>query len=963
VSNGAAPWSIKGIDPKAREAAREAARRRGLTIGEWLNQAILANEAALSAVRPASGGVDSALVDALEQLAERVDSNDRRAGLAMGAMDRSLAAIGQRLEAASLAASGSGHVDGLLAELREAQAGLLQKMRTIEEDDKRAASRMGAVEQTVSQLAAQVTGAEADTGQKLRALESSLASLDEKMAQAGAGADLDSNIEARFAAIAETLNEQVEDVRAGYASAIAAAMGDLKPDETRVALNDLSKRIAASERRHAQTIEAVSIEIKRLNEAMERRLRGIEARNDDGAAAQDRLREQMNDMASSVDHRLAQTEERFSGEIGRMAERFEQRIETSEVHAANAISQVGEQVSIVAERLQDEHHRLAADLSVRLSDNEERQASHLEGAIDNLSAYLDRIESKASGASPVMDGAIAKFAERLAAIEARLGGAPKEQAPTTQETPAVKTAPVSPDLNEADATEPPQAQQDQDMDLSFHPADRHGQIITDEETLAHHHAALREMSDHLHQRGQVLSDDPSNDTIFVEDIAARFGRHTADPFGEAETMPPPADPYAEAAVREEYDDDLWATGRAEDAPLAPLSETLGYEDEPAEDLDNFAEDQSEFARYEEQTSDADNLMFDAEGPEPKGVDYLSQARQAAKANVLDAKAARATATAKSDLRGPTRLIVWTAATAVLAAAAGGAYLLSHGADEGPKTSNRNTLTPPPPGSIAEAAERTEKTEPAAAPAPAEPPPSTTGSDAEPAPVRAGPVTPFAWNAPSVGTITEAVAMGDPVAEFDVAMQRMTDGDAAGSAVLLKKAAEKGLAVAQYRLAKLYEHGQGVPQDLAQARALTEQAARAGNASAMHDLGVYLANAEGSKLDEESAFTWFRKAAEFGVQDSQYNVGLLYQQGRGVAPDANQAYYWFSVAAAAGDKAAAAHAAMLEHDLGAKQADSLLEAAQNFQARRGDRFANGDFGARPWAPSTTLQASASSTPQT
>jgi localization factor PodJL len=145
--------------------------------------------------------------------------------------------------------------------------------------------------------------------------------------------------------------------------------------------------------------------------------------------------------------------------------------------------------------------------------------------------------------------------------------------------------------------------------------------------------------------------------------------------------------------------------------------------------------------------------------------------------------------------------------------------------------------------------------------------------------------------------------------------------------------------------------------------LTEQAARAGNASAMHDLGVYLANAEGSKLDEESAFTWFRKAAEFGVQDSQYNVGLLYQQGRGVAPDANQAYYWFSVAAAAGDKAAAAHAAMLEHDLGAKQADSLLEAAQNFQARRGDRFANGDFGARPWAPSTTLQASASSTPQT
>ncbi len=71
--------------------AREAARRRGLTIGEWLNQAILANEAALAAVRAEASPhptpvTDDALSQALAALSERVDANDRRAALAINTM-------------------------------------------------------------------------------------------------------------------------------------------------------------------------------------------------------------------------------------------------------------------------------------------------------------------------------------------------------------------------------------------------------------------------------------------------------------------------------------------------------------------------------------------------------------------------------------------------------------------------------------------------------------------------------------------------------------------------------------------------------------------------------------------------------------------------------------------------------------------------------------------------------------
>src|ERR1700761_6009088 len=39
--SSAGPWSVKGIDPKAREIAKDLARRSGMTLGEWLNQMII----------------------------------------------------------------------------------------------------------------------------------------------------------------------------------------------------------------------------------------------------------------------------------------------------------------------------------------------------------------------------------------------------------------------------------------------------------------------------------------------------------------------------------------------------------------------------------------------------------------------------------------------------------------------------------------------------------------------------------------------------------------------------------------------------------------------------------------------------------------------------------------------------------------------------------------------------------
>src|SRR5580692_4551957 len=41
VSMRHVPWHVKGVRPDAREVARDAARRSGLSVGEWLNSLII----------------------------------------------------------------------------------------------------------------------------------------------------------------------------------------------------------------------------------------------------------------------------------------------------------------------------------------------------------------------------------------------------------------------------------------------------------------------------------------------------------------------------------------------------------------------------------------------------------------------------------------------------------------------------------------------------------------------------------------------------------------------------------------------------------------------------------------------------------------------------------------------------------------------------------------------------------
>src|ERR1700741_4956427 len=124
-----APWSVKEINPKAREVAKDHARRSGMTLGEWLNRVILEDEEAggdvaapeaapyaapeppprafaeaprprLVSETPAPRNDELARVaHALDRLTDRLEASETRTGLAVSSIEHSVRQAVARIEA------------------------------------------------------------------------------------------------------------------------------------------------------------------------------------------------------------------------------------------------------------------------------------------------------------------------------------------------------------------------------------------------------------------------------------------------------------------------------------------------------------------------------------------------------------------------------------------------------------------------------------------------------------------------------------------------------------------------------------------------------------------------------------------------------------------------------------------------------------------------------------------------
>jgi TPR repeat protein len=183
----------------------------------------------------------------------------------------------------------------------------------------------------------------------------------------------------------------------------------------------------------------------------------------------------------------------------------------------------------------------------------------------------------------------------------------------------------------------------------------------------------------------------------------------------------------------------------------------------------------------------------------------------------------------------------------------------------------------------------------------------------------------------------------PVEAFKSGAKAYKKGDLAGASRALEFAAGKGHALAQWKLARMYSEGDGVPRDDVKAfeyyRAIvnahsdespdTPQARFV--SSAMVALGsYYLTGIPNSSvgIDQQRAIQLFQYAATyFGDSDAQYNLGRMFLDGGPDRPrDAVMAARWLRLSANKGQHQAQAilgHILFTGEDLPRQAARGLM----------------------------------------
>jgi TPR repeat protein len=176
----------------------------------------------------------------------------------------------------------------------------------------------------------------------------------------------------------------------------------------------------------------------------------------------------------------------------------------------------------------------------------------------------------------------------------------------------------------------------------------------------------------------------------------------------------------------------------------------------------------------------------------------------------------------------------------------------------------------------------------------------------------------AWRVPTDGATVEKTPLRTfttPRAALQAGLERFRSGDPASAIEALKYAASGGEALAQWKLAKIYASGDGVPRDDIKAYDYFSQIVTnydeddpnrrdlAIVSSAFVAIGIYNLNGiANTKVhpDPQRAIQLFQFAAtNFGDADAQYNLARMHLDGAGVDKDSREAVRWLFLAAGKG----------------------------------------------------------------
>jgi localization factor PodJL len=990
-----APWSVKGIDPKAREVAKDLARRSGMTLGEWLNQVILQDDGpdevtseSFFADRPQqrpAGAAPSAPVERpveryeapehpadyvermavlLERLTTRIETAEARTGQAVSGVEQSVRAALARIEAAEkVQESVAGRVEGVVEDSKAAQATLAERLRKMEEQaaGPRSSEALRALEAAISKVAGQVYDTEAHTREVLAEVEARLSSIETSEGDAGLVEQVVSRVSERLVEAEGRTADAIDGLR----RALAALDGRLQSVETGAA-PAIEQKLEALAERLAGSLEEARVDMAaKLNAGVGDRFDRMELAlgemGDHVSAAEQRstkaieqmgrevlnVAEVLNRRVQAAETRSAEAVEKVGGEMARVAAAMDARLGRSESIHAEALEKLGAEISRITERLGE-----------RIANAERRSAQAIDDIGEQVTRVSDRLSQRTEQASGELAERIRQSEERTAKLleEARLR-IDQRLAETRSGEPAAPVAAAAPlavapfEASTFPAREEPQAFSD-DPFAGFPTVEDEAEPPTSAAGFLSRAFPSAASTPAAHRIEAPLDAEPEAEApeLAAEPEAApeaaELAQDPADlPLAEFDAAEPvePVDLDAPAGAL----DDATAFEAPEPEAAGPEADVFAVRED--EDVEAFAD----VADTAEPYASADEELFDAASPdvaEPAPAarplttrEVVEQARAAARAAALNGDSKPKKGRADRAEGAKAAPLFSSFGLSRPKRRAGGTLqtflLVSGGAAAlGLAAGGIALMNGQPSGETPDRVARSQAI--AEGPEAGE----LEGLGAQPrASVALAPQpSALAGDAADAALIDPGAPSPDLEALYAEAV-RSLEAREPNALEDLKKAANLGHAPAQLYLGKLYEAGRlGVKRDLAEARRWTERAAEGGDRRAMHNVALYYFNGEGGPKNSTTAAQWFRRAAELGLVDSQFNLARLYEEGLGVSQNAAEAYKWFLIASRSGDS---------ESRIGAERVRGTLSAEARTVAERAA------VGFRAAAPGATATASA------
>ena len=328
------------------------------------------------------GRIESGFAD----LTDRVEGIETR-------VDRTLSDAAARVERA---------VEQAEIRAEGAARGLAQRMTSLESNVQERLAVAGQSEERLSAVEADVSGA-------LNSMESTLLRIQERLNRAETGTDSAlKSLETNFA----HLDERIEAV----ASQIDPEQAERLKQEFEARFEDLTRSVrSAVDNARIELATEIAHAAAGQDEKLEERLKA-EVSELKARLAQVEAREPA-DLSATVQEEIGRLGTQVAERIDALAAHVEDRLEESEMRSADAIEQVGEQVTVAAVRLQKRQDEALTALAQDMDGMRKASDARLSDALAGVSERLERMQSQSSESLSPVQRAIAALATRLESLE------------------------------------------------------------------------------------------------------------------------------------------------------------------------------------------------------------------------------------------------------------------------------------------------------------------------------------------------------------------------------------------------------------------------------------------------------------------------------------------------------------------------------------------------------------------